>query len=305
MLARQRIDGKRKISTVSLQNLVPYSRSPMNQDEELKIPLLPNLMTAGNLCCGFLAVLSVFYGVMEASKNGTYNFIEAKKYYEMAILLIFGSCIFDLLDGRMARLTGQDSPFGREFDSLADIVSFGMAPAMLLAKAVLFPLPNNVGWGIALLYLLCGAMRLARFNCLAVMPKKPGDNGDFTGIPIPMAAGFIASLTILIINFEETDRDIGWWKYLLAATMFGLSLLMMSKVRYPSFKKIDFRTKGSIWSVLGIAIVLVLLVRYRYAGPVVIFSLYLIYGLVRPLISRRWQKDIEWEDDEPEPDGKA
>ena len=304
MLARQRIDGKRKISTVSLQNLVPYSRSPMNQDEELKIPLLPNLMTAGNLCCGFLAVLSVFYGVMEASKNGTYNFIEAKKYYEMAILLIFGSCIFDLLDGRMARLTGQDSPFGREFDSLADIVSFGMAPAMLLAKAVLFPLPNNVGWGIALLYLLCGAMRLARFNCLAVMPKKPGDNGDFTGIPIPMAAGFIASLTILIINFEETDRDIGWWKYLLAATMFGLSLLMMSKVRYPSFKKIDFRTKGSIWSVLAIAIVLVLLVRYRYAGPVVVFSLYLIYGLVRPLISRRWQKDIEWEDDESEPETK-
>jgi CDP-diacylglycerol--serine O-phosphatidyltransferase len=304
MLARQRIDGKRKISTVSLQNLVPYSRSPMNQDDELKIPLLPNLMTAGNLCCGFLAVLSVFYGVMEASKHGTYNFIEAKKYYEMAILLIFGSCIFDLLDGRMARLTGQDSPFGREFDSLADIVSFGMAPAMLLAKAVLFPLPNNVGWGIALLYLLCGAMRLARFNCLAVMPKKPGDNGDFTGIPIPMAAGFIASLTILIINFEETDRDIGWWKYLLAATMFGLSLLMMSKVRYPSFKKIDFRTKGSIWSVLAIAIVLVLLVRYRYAGPVVVFSLYLIYGLVRPLISRRWQKDIEWEDDESEPETK-
>lgn len=277
----------------------------MNQDDELKIPLLPNLMTAGNLCCGFLAVLSVFYGVMEASKTGTYNFIEAKKYYEMAILLIFGSCIFDLLDGRMARLTGQDSPFGREFDSLADIVSFGMAPAMLLAKAVLFPLPNNVGWGIALLYLLCGAMRLARFNCLAVMPKKPGDNGDFTGIPIPMAAGFIASLTILIINFEETDRDIGWWKYLLAATMFGLSLLMMSKVRYPSFKKIDFRTKGSIWSVLAIAIVLVLLVRYRYAGPVVVFSLYLIYGLVRPLISRRWQKDIEWEDDESEPESKA
>lgn len=277
----------------------------MNQDDELKIPLLPNLMTAGNLCCGFLAVLSVFYGVMEASKTGTYNFIEAKKYYEMAILLIFGSCIFDLLDGRMARLTGQDSPFGREFDSLADIVSFGMAPAMLMAKAVLFPLPNNVGWGIALLYLLCGAMRLARFNCLAVMPKKPGDNGDFTGIPIPMAAGFIASLTILIINFEETDRDIGWWKYLLAATMFGLSLLMMSKVRYPSFKKIDFRTKGSIWSVLAIAIVLVLLVRYRYAGPVVVFSLYLIYGLVRPLISRRWQKDIEWEDDESEPESKA
>jgi CDP-diacylglycerol--serine O-phosphatidyltransferase len=222
----------------------------------------------------------------------------AKKYYETAILLIFGSCIFDLLDGRMARLTGQDSPFGREFDSLADIVSFGMAPAMLMAKAVLFPLPNNVGWGIALLYLLCGAMRLARFNCLAVMPKKPGDNGDFMGIPIPMAAGFIASLTILIINVQENDKDIGPWKYVLAAAMFGISLLMMSKVRYPSFKKVDFRTKGSIWTVVPIVLVLVLMVRYRYQAPVVLFSLYLVYGLVRPLISKRLQKDIEWDDDE-------
>jgi CDP-diacylglycerol--serine O-phosphatidyltransferase len=178
-----------------------------------------------------------------------------------------------------------------------------MAPAMLMAKAVLFPLPNNVGWGIALLYLLCGAMRLARFNCLAVMPKKPGDNGDFTGIPIPMAAGFIASLTILIINFEENDKDLGAWKYLLAAAMFGISLLMMSKVKYPSFKKVDFRTKGSIWTVLAIALMIVLLVRFRYEGPVVIFSLYLIYGLVRPLISKRLQKDIEWDDDEePEND---
>jgi CDP-diacylglycerol--serine O-phosphatidyltransferase len=274
------------------------SCEPMNQDEELKIPLLPNLMTAGNLCCGFLAVLSVFYGVMEASKNGNYNFLEAKKYYETAILLIFGSCIFDLLDGRMARMTGQDSPFGREFDSLADIVSFGMAPAMLMAKAVLFPLPNNVGWGIALLYLLCGAMRLARFNCLAVMPKKPGTSSDFMGIPIPMAAGFIASLTILIINIEENDRDLGAWKYMLAAAMFGLSLLMMSKVRYPSFKKVDFRTKGSIWTVLAIALAIVLLVKFRYAGPVILFGLYLIYGLVRPLISKRLQKDIEWDEED-------
>ena len=273
----------------------------MKDEDDLKIPLLPNLMTAGNLCCGFLAVLSVFYGVMEASKSGTYDFLEAKKYYETAILLIFGSCIFDLLDGRMARITGQDSPFGREFDSLADIVSFGMAPAMLVAKAVLFPLPNNVGWGIALVYLLCGAMRLARFNCLAQLPKKPGDNGDFTGIPIPMAAGFIASLTMLIINVYENDKLIGPWNYILAAAMFGLSFLMMSKVRYPSFKKVDFKTRGSLWTVMGAALALVLVVRFRYQGPVVLFGAYLVYGLVRPLISKRLQKDIEWDDDdEPE-----
>ena len=113
-----------------------------------------------------------------------------------------------------------------------------------------------------------------------------------------MAAGFIASLTILIINFEENDKDLGMWKYVLAAAMFGISLLMMSKVRYPSFKKIDFRTKGSIWTVLAIALCIVLLVRYRYQGPVVLFSGYLVYGLVRPLISKRLRKDIEWDDDE-------
>lgn len=304
MCQRSSIDVKSKNSTVSLQINMPTSAVTMKNEEELKIPLLPNLMTAGNLCCGFLAVLSVFYGVMEASKSGNYNFLEAKKYYEMAILLIFGSCIFDLLDGRMARMTGQDSPFGREFDSLADIVSFGMAPAMLMAKAVLFPLPNNVGWGIALLYLLCGAMRLARFNCLAVMPKKPGDSVDFLGIPIPMAAGFIASLTILIINVEENDKDLGAWKYVLAAAMFGISLLMMSKVRYPSFKKIDFRTKGSIWSVVAIALAVILLVKFRYEGPVFLFGIYLLYGLVRPLISKRLQKDIEWDDDD-EPEQEA
>ena len=174
-----------------------YSPGPMQGDSrEPRIYLLPNLMTAGNLCCGFFAVLTVFQG-MQAPDFG-----EARVYYERALLLIFGSCLFDLLDGRLARLGGHESPFGREFDSLADLVSFGMAPALLLSKAVLFnlDLPEGferaepgVGWAIAFVYLLCGAMRLARFNCLAQEGKAEPD--EFRGIPIPMAAGFIASLT--------------------------------------------------------------------------------------------------------------
>ncbi len=275
----------------------------MSQDDppsdELKIPFLPNLMTAGNLCCGFLAVLWIFYGLIETSQDPR-NFLLGKKHYEIAILFIFGSCVFDLLDGRMARLTGQDSPFGREFDSLADIISFGMAPAMLLAKAVLFELPNNVGWGIAMLYLLCGAMRLARFNCLAVMPKKPTDHGDFVGIPIPMAAGFIASLTMLLIHNYESDKNLGGWKYVLAAAMLLLSFLMMSKIRYPSFKKIDFRARSSIYTLMAAAFAMILIVAYRYHAPVVLFSAYLIYGFVRPWISKRWKRDIEWENEDDE-----
>ena len=95
-----------------------------------------------------------------------------------------------------------------------------MAPAMLLAKAVLFPL-GNVGWAIALVYLICGAMRLARFNCLASMPKKPGASTDFRGLPIPMAAGFIASITFLLIDLYHTDHELGAWKYVLAARCSG------------------------------------------------------------------------------------
>lgn len=273
--------------------------------DEPKIYFLPNLMTAGNLACGFFAVLMIFKGLievqLEAQKMPSGVPLPAKEYfeisryyYEYAILLIFGSCLFDLLDGRLARLGGHDSPFGREFDSLADIVSFGMAPAMLVSKAVLFPL-GDVGWGIAFVYLLCGAMRLARFNCLAAAPKKPGASNDFRGIPIPMAAGFIASLTFLIIQIYENDRELGAWKYALAGAMLGLSWLMISDVRYPSFKKVGWRTRGTLGALVVTALILVMAVKFHYITPVVVFSSYLLYGLIRPWVSQTWRKGIEVE----------
>lgn len=262
---------------------------------EPKIYLLPNLMTAGNLCCGFFAVLTIFKG-MQAPDFG-----EAKEFYERALLLIFGSCLFDLLDGRLARLGGQESAFGREFDSLADVVSFGMAPALLLSKAVLFNLdlpPHfegaepGVGWAIAFIYLLCGAMRLARFNCLAISGQ--GEGSEFRGIPIPMAAGFIASLTFLIIHFYNTDRDLpGAWNYMLAIIMLLLSALMISNVRYPSFKKIDWRTRANLPTLVVGTIVVAAVIRYYWILPAVLFTLYLVYGLVRPLISARWRRGLE------------
>lgn len=263
----------------------------MNHSEP-RIYLLPNLMTAGNLCCGFFAVLTIFKGMH------INDFSLAYQYYEKAILLIFGSCLFDLLDGRLARMGGQESPFGQEFDSLADVVSFGMAPALLVSKAVLFNLENRIGWAIAFIYLLCGAIRLARFNCLANMPKQKGASMDFRGIPIPMAAGFIASVTFLLIDFGKRnnwDSDLGYINYVLGAVMLGLSVLMISNIRYPSFKKVDFQTQGTVWGILGGAIVLVLLLNEntRWYTPTFIFSLYLAYGLVRPLLSKNWRRNIE------------
>ncbi len=272
---------------ISLNHQHPMS----DTSKEPRIYLLPNLMTAGNLCCGFFAVLTIFKGMNMA------EFSDAYPFYEKAILLIFASCLFDLLDGRLARMGGQESPFGQEFDSLADVVSFGMAPALLVSKAVLFNLPSRIGWVIAFVYLLCGAMRLARFNCLANMPKKEGASTDFRGIPIPMAAGFIASVTFLLIDFSKNDRghDLGYWNYVLGAAMLGLSFLMISNFKYPSFKKIDFQTRGTLGGILCGALVIVFLIneRTRWYTPTVIFSIYLIYGLVRPLISKKWRRNFE------------
>ena len=274
-----------------------------NEPDEPRIYFLPNLMTACNLACGFFAVLMIFKGLIEVQKVTGVTPLSAKEYYEIshryyeyAIMLIFGSCLFDLLDGRLARLGGQDSPFGREFDSLADIISFGMAPAMLLSRAVLFPL-GNAGWAIALIYLICGAMRLAKFNCLAAMPKKSDDSNDFRGLPIPMAAGFIASLTFLLIDLHQNDHELRMWKYVLAGAMLGLSLLMISDIRYPSFKKVDWKTRGTLGAIVIAVLVIFFTVQFRYVMPVVLFSLYLIYGMVRPFISQKMRREIEVESD--------
>lgn len=277
------------------------NESPDYSHLEPKIYLLPNLMTAGNLLCGFLAILSIFKGMhveLELiQKVDGVTSATIHQFYENAIFFIFGSCIFDLLDGRLARLGGQESPFGREFDSLADVISFGMAPALLVSKAVLFDLPDQIkwiGWFVSFSYLLCGAMRLARFNCLAAIPPDKNSHSDFLGIPIPMAAGFIASLTYLLSNFYALEKSLGAWNYVLVCVTIGLSILMISNVRYPSFKKIDWSTRGSLWGILlgALAIGLLFQESTRSFTPAIIFTLYLIYGLVRPFLSNRLRRSL-------------
>jgi CDP-diacylglycerol--serine O-phosphatidyltransferase len=119
---------------------------------------------------------------------------------------------------------------------------------------------------------------------------------DFRGLPIPMAAGFISSLTYLVIYFNDTDRNLGAWKYVLAGAMLGLSILMVSNVRYPSFKKVGWRTRGTPLVIVGAALVLIITVRFHYVMPAVLFSAYLLYGLaVRPFLSARVKREIEAE----------
>lgn len=256
--------------------------------KEPKIYLLPNLMTAGNLFCGFMAVLTIFKGIQLA--DGA-QMKEAYDQFQLAILLIFGSCLFDVLDGRLARLGGQESPFGREFDSIVDVVSFGVAPALLVFKAVLFELPDRIGWLIAFVYLLCGAMRLARFNCMAA----DGSGGkNFQGFPIPAAAGVISSITLMLIWMNEGPHQLwAWSKYGLAVLMIFLSLMMVGRIEYPSFKQISWRTQGSLPRILFLVLLLVFTIYNYQWMPAVIFVVYLIYGFVRPVLPKRLRREIE------------
>jgi CDP-diacylglycerol--serine O-phosphatidyltransferase len=262
-------------------------------DREPRIYLLPTLMTAGNILCGYIATLQIFDGTHLADPSHYYN----------AILAILGACLFDALDGRVARMGGQESPFGRELDSLADIVSFGIAPALLVHDIVLKSIerPANLGWLISCIYLVCGAMRLARFNCLAAMDEKSSST-SFRGCPIPAAAGVISSITLLVLWLDSNEREIGQWKYALAVLMVVLSFLMVSNIEYPSFKSVNLRTRRSFDWVLGSIVLLAFTVKNWQWMPAVLFVSYLAYGLARPWISRRWRKEIEIEDEAPEED---
>lgn len=273
-----------------------------SDDGKLHIYFLPNLMTAGNLFCGFLAITKIVEVRLDATADPTYPNIRA------ALLFILLACIFDLLDGRVARMVGKESPFGREFDSLADVVSFGVAPAFLVHRIVLrdvfVDLPE-LGWLIAAIFLICGAFRLARFNCLAAMPQsQQNQSSDFTGVPIPMAAGMVASLTLLLIHLEGREFAVGNWRYVLPVLLLFLSYLMVSEIKYPSFKKLNWRATQPFHKMLIILLVLATFVALRekilpILAPVV-FTAYLVYGFVRPMISRQMRHDIEEDDDEDE-----
>ena len=269
------------------------------ESEKLKIYFLPNLMTAGNLFCGFLALTKI----VEADPDAA-NFITV---IHEALFLILLACIFDLLDGRVARMGGHESPFGREFDSLADIVSFGAAPAFLVHRVVLkgvFVSYPQLGWFIASVYLICGAFRLARFNCLAAM-NASGGGKEFLGFPIPAAAGLVASLTLFLLWIEEKDFTLSKLRFALPILLVFLSLMMVSEVKYPSFKNLDFRAKRSFSKMIIIVLCIgCFFILWEKVLPVlapIIFSGYLLYGFVRPYISRAWRHEIEDEEEDEEP----
>ena len=191
--------------------------------------VLPTLFTVGNLFCGYLSIW--------CSIRGT---------FEIAAYLIIIAAVLDALDGRIARLTHSTSEFGSEYDSLADLVSFGVAPAILAYSWGLSDF-SRLGWLASFLFVVCGSMRLARFNIQTHLVDKK----YFIGLPIPAAAGTISTL-VLVTPEPLVDRI--WMAGLLLLTVV-LSYLMISTIRYRSFKDLDLKQRRPAWILPLIAVV--------------------------------------------------
>jgi CDP-diacylglycerol--serine O-phosphatidyltransferase len=217
------------------------------------IYLLPTLFTTGNLCCGFFSLIQ-----------------SARGRYETAALLIMFAGVLDGLDGRIARLTGTTSEFGVEFDSLADIASFGIAPAFLAYEWALAPF-QRIGWLVAFLFVACAATRLARFN----IQHGIADKRFFAGLPSPAAAGSIASVAFA---FPDPPSHLGA-SVLVGVLVAAAAFLMVSHVRYRSFKSLDLGSPRSYLTVLlVVAAILVVLVHPR--SLMVLAGFYLAWGPV-------------------------
>ena len=289
--------------------LKPQYSSP---EEAARIYLLPNLFTAGNMLCGFLAIKNC----IEARFTSLTADVRAD-HYIMAVWFILFACVCDLFDGRVARATKRESLFGAEFDSIADTVSFGVAPALMACFLVIKPEATDnvqlITWLLAFIYLLCAGVRLARFNVLT-NPLVPGNEkraagGDFVGLPSPAAAGMIASLVLVLSKIMEAegplDVAVQAWSWTLLPLMLIISFLMISNVRFPSFKKIDWtartRTRGFIVIFLVVGTVLW---QPQYSFPA-IFLGYISYSIFRHIFLLKKSEMDPAPDDDDEPVSKV
>jgi CDP-diacylglycerol---serine O-phosphatidyltransferase len=227
------------------------------------IYILPNLLTTGNLLCGFWAIISVFQ----------------EQFYFAAVAILLAS-VFDAFDGKVAKLSGTTSKFGMQFDSLADLVSFGIAPALLAFSWALRPY-GKFGWLAAFTFVACGAIRLARYNVMA----SSGETKYFKGVPIPVAASMIALTILLYLRLVET----GWIKDIVILVMiYVLAFLMVSNIRYFSFKELGLAKRKPVSSFVFVVLSLIVIVM----EPVVVLSAFVLFYVLSGPVSMvlAWRK---------------
>jgi CDP-diacylglycerol---serine O-phosphatidyltransferase len=233
---------------------------------------IPNMFTIGNLFLGVIAIIMAF--------NDEPN---------SAALLVIIAMLLDGLDGRVARALNAQSEFGKELDSLSDVISFGVAPAFIMYQAAFQEVSPALAWIVTAVFPICGAMRLARFNVIEGIP------GYFIGLPIPAAGGVLATLALFHTELH--------FSLLLISTL-ALSFLMVSNMKYPNFKKLGL-PKAAMWSIpIVVAGAAILAYLFQEAIPKVILALLLVYALwglkknVERLLPRRMRSRRRLEHDD-------
>lgn len=233
-------------------------KRPRNRKKKKGIYVLPNLFTSASLFGGFYAIIAAIQGE-----------------FPLAATAILISCVFDALDGKIARFTQTSSRFGTEYDSLSDLVSFGVAPGVLAFLWALKPF-GRLGWLASFMYVVCGALRLARFN----VQKDTLEIKYFKGLPVPGAASLIASLVLFATalgGIPEGSKHI-----LIILLIYILSFLMVSTVSYPSFKGLEFKKRKSFNVLVSIILVAVFI---AYKPKVMLFFVLAGYTLSGPIIT--------------------
>jgi CDP-diacylglycerol--serine O-phosphatidyltransferase len=234
------------------------------------IHILPSLFTTGNVFCGFYAFVAVLN----------------EDFYQAAWAISVGM-IFDGLDGRIARLTKTTSAFGMQYDSLADIITFGMAPAFLAYAWVLKPF-GRLGWMAAFLFLLCAALRLARFN----VTKLDISSTHFIGLPSPAAAVVVASIVIAFEDLFATRIN----PFIMVMVIYALAFLMVSNIKYPAFKKFNFNKRVAFSRFLFIILFIYVLATIP---RVALFLLGVSYTVIGPIGLLIKNKEIVSEESNP------
>lgn len=243
-----------------MNNQKPTADLPKNPGEEEKIRargiyLLPNLFTTAGLFAGFYAIVAAMKG-----------------HFDFAAIAIFIAAIMDTLDGRVARLTNTQSAFGAEYDSLTDMAAFGLAPALIVFSWSLSSI-GNFGWLVAFIYTAGGALRLARFNTQI----GTTDKRYFQGLPIPAAAGILASMVWLGAEFGIPGTEI---TVIVVPITILAAMLMVSNIRYHSFKQIDLKGKVPFVTIL---IIVLIFAAVSLDPPMILFVLFFGYGLSGPI----------------------
>lgn len=270
--------------------------------------VIPSLLTTANIFCGFYSVMESLAGVKSLALVGidgvTSSAIgDATEHFDRAAIVIGFAALFDLLDGRVARMTNATSEFGLELDSIADVISFGIAPALLAFAWGYGQMPDlhNIGWAASFLFVICGALRLARFNVQArrphsnLPPKNPKvDKKAFVGMPIPVGATMIASLTHFAPRPVSYVGERHLWSLTIGPEFYStallilvvcLAFLMISTLRYSSLKNVGVGNRNPRILIIGLALVVILIWFYSRWVLLAISTVYVSHGLVAKLWS--------------------